>query len=180
MNRIRRASAENTAGPRDGGRTIRRARGFTLLEVLVTVLVLSLGLLGIAALQVASIRDTQGAYLKSQAVSRAYQIVDAMRANRESARDGDYADDFDEQAGSYCDIEDPTAVQSDLCAWEQALAASLPDGAGSVQVDSASGIATVCVRWAEPKRAHEIAVDKCSTADDDAEDRQVFELQTVL
>lgn len=145
-----------------------------------TVLVLSLGLLGIAALQVTSIRDTQGAYLKSQAVSRAYQIVDAMRANRERARDGDYADDFDEQAGSYCGIEDPTVVQSDLCVWERALAASLPDGAGSVQVDAASGIAAVCVRWAEPKRAQEIAVDRCSTAGDDGDDRQVFELQTVL
>lgn len=153
-------------------------RGVTLLEVLITVLVLSLGMLGIAALQIASVRDTQGAYLKSQAVNHAYQIVDAMRANRESANDGSYNDDFDEDEAGYCAIADPAAAEGDLCVWEQALAATLPEGAGSISVDG-DNVATVCVRWAEPIRAADVDGGSCSTGDDVA-GREYFELQTVL
>jgi type IV pilus assembly protein PilV len=150
------------------------------LEVLITLLVLSLGMLGIAALQIASVRATQGAYLKTQAVNRAYEIVDAMRANRDQAGGGAYDNDFDAGADGYCDIDDPAAAESDLCAWEQALAATLPGGAGSVSVDG-NDITTVCIRWAEPRRSVDVGGGNCSTGDgDDGADRQFFELQTIL
>lgn len=157
-----------------------RYRGFSLLEVLITVLVLSLGMLGIAALQIASVRDTQGAYLKSQAVNRAYEIIDAMRANRDQASGGAYDNDFEQSAGGYCDIEDPAVAESDLCAWEQALADTLPGGAGSVSVDG-NDVATVCVRWAEPIRTADVEGGDCSTGDGDGgAGREFFELQTLL
>lgn len=158
-----------------------REQGFTLLEVLITVLVLSLGLLGLAALQVTSIRDTQGAYLKGQAVNGAYQIIDAMRANRGDALAGDYDDDFPVGVDDYCGIQDPDAVASDLCDWERALDGALPDGQGAVAVDG-NGVATICVRWTEPRRGVEIASGQCSAVDDGDPDAnvQLFELQTVL
>lgn len=158
-----------------------REQGFTLLEVLITVLVLSLGLLGLAALQVASIRDTQGAYLKGQAVNGAYQIIDAMRANRDDALAGNYDDDFPAGVASYCGIQDPDAVASDLCDWERALDGALPSGQGAVDVDG-NGMATICVRWTEPRRSNEIASGQCSAVDDGdpADNVQLFELQTVL
>lgn len=156
-------------------------RGFTLLEVLITVLVLSLGMLGIAALQITSVRDTQGAYLKSQAVNRAYEIIDAMRANRDTAADdGAYDNDFDQVSGDYCDVSDPVIAEGDLCAWKQVLASTLPEGAGSVSVDG-NDIATICIRWVEPKRAASVDGGDCSTGNgDNADDRQFFELQTLL
>lgn len=164
----------------DGHSGAGREQGFTLLEVLITVLVLSLGLLGLAALQVASIRDTQGAYLKAQAVNGAYQIIDAMRANRDDALDGDYDDGFGAGVDSYC-VEDPAAVASDLCDWERTLDGALPNGQGAVDVDG-NGVATICVRWTEPRRSAEIASGQCSAVDDgDPDDNvQLFELQTVL
>jgi type IV pilus assembly protein PilV len=55
--------------------------GFTLLEVLITLIVLSVGLLGLAGLQTMSLRNNHDAYLRSQATIQAYDIVDRMRAS---------------------------------------------------------------------------------------------------
>lgn len=55
--------------------------GFTLLEVLITLIVMAIGLLGLAGLQVVSLRNNHGAYLRSQAITQSYDIVDRMRAN---------------------------------------------------------------------------------------------------
>ncbi|MBA1146523.1 type IV pilus modification protein PilV [Ectothiorhodospiraceae bacterium WFHF3C12] len=71
-------------------RPARQASGFTLIEVLVALLVLSLGLLGLAAMQAQGLRFNQSAYLRSQATYMAYDIIDRMRANREAAINGDY------------------------------------------------------------------------------------------
>lgn len=51
-------------------------RGFTLLEVLIGLLVLSIGLLGIANLQIKSLRYTQDAYLRSQVIILAQDLTD--------------------------------------------------------------------------------------------------------
>lgn len=58
-----------------------RQSGFTLIEILVAVLILSLGLLGLAGLQAASLRANHSAYLRSQATQLAYDMADRMRAN---------------------------------------------------------------------------------------------------
>ena len=55
--------------------------GFTLIEVLVAMLVLAVGLLGLAGLQATSLRNNQSAYNRSQATQLAYDIADRMRAN---------------------------------------------------------------------------------------------------
>src|SRR5262249_56408603 len=59
----------------------RRARGFTLIEALVALLVLSIGLLGVAALQLTSLRSNPSSSFRSQATLLAYDVVDRMRAN---------------------------------------------------------------------------------------------------
>jgi type IV pilus assembly protein PilV len=62
-----------------------RARGFTLVEVLVSLVILGLGLLGIAKLMLLSSHANDSAYLRSQATALAYEILDDMRANRQEA-----------------------------------------------------------------------------------------------
>ncbi len=57
------------------------ARGFTLFEVLISMLVLSIGLLGIAGMQMLALRGNTSAYLRSEAILRAYDIIDRIRAN---------------------------------------------------------------------------------------------------
>ncbi len=119
---------------------LRTARGFSLIEVLIAVLVLSIGLLGLAGMQAASLRFNHNAYMRSQATFLAHDVIERMRANRTQALAGAYAIGF---GGA------PTAgtvAGDDLTQWKARLAGELPQGDGSVAV-SAAGIATVEVRW---------------------------------
>ena len=60
----------------------RQATGFTLIEVLVSMIILAIGLLGLAALQGISLKDNQDAYLFSQANALAYEMSDRIKANK--------------------------------------------------------------------------------------------------
>ena len=62
-----------------------KSRGFTLIEILVAVLVLALGLIGLAALQATGIKNVQTAYNRSQAVHLAQDMADRIRANTSAA-----------------------------------------------------------------------------------------------
>jgi type IV pilus assembly protein PilV len=71
-------------------RTIIRPRGFTILEVLIALLVFSLGLLGMAGLLVISVKTNHSAYLRTQASFLAQSMGDRMRANVPRVWAGDY------------------------------------------------------------------------------------------
>ena len=66
-----------------------KSRGFTLLEILIAVGVLSIGLLGIAGLQALGQRSNHSAYLRSQATALAYDMIDRMRANKAGVQASD-------------------------------------------------------------------------------------------
>ena len=65
-------------------------RGVGLIEVLVAVLILSIGLLGLAGLQMRTLRDNQSALDRSVAVVETHFIADAMRADLNTARTGGF------------------------------------------------------------------------------------------
>lgn len=60
----------------------RHTTGFTLIEVLVSMIILALGLLGLASLQGISLKNNQDAFLFSQANALAYEMSDRIKANR--------------------------------------------------------------------------------------------------
>jgi type IV pilus assembly protein PilV len=64
--------------------------GFTMIEVLITVMVLSIGLLGLAALQTVGMRNTSHAYYRSQATVLGNAFIERMRANSTGVDNGDY------------------------------------------------------------------------------------------
>lgn len=66
-------------------RAFRRQSGTTMIEVLITVLVMAIGLLGLAALQGFSLQAGQSAYYRTQATNVAYEIADFARVNRSAA-----------------------------------------------------------------------------------------------
>lgn len=125
----------------------RSQRGLTLIEVLIAVLVLSIGLLGLAGLQATSLQFNHSSNLRSQATNLAYEMTDRMRANRDAALNGQY--------NLAIDAATPgtgTVPGADLAAWRTALATRLPSGEGSVAVDT-DGIATIVVRWDDSRGA---------------------------
>lgn len=122
--------------------------GFTLLEVLVAVLVLSIGLLGLAGLLASSIRNNQSAYQRTQATWLAYDIVDRMRVNRPAA----LASDYDTALGTPANCAaNPTLsgamAAQDLTGWKTLLACALPAGDGAVALNTATRQVTVTVQW---------------------------------
>jgi type IV pilus assembly protein PilV len=118
-------------------------QGFTLIEVLVALVILSVGLIGLAALQTGGLRNNNSALIRSQAVLAAEDILDRMRANRTDALDEDYDIGLgDPVGGTYTGM-----VQTDLTEWKNSLSLRLAEGDGSVDVSGV--IATVVVQWTE-------------------------------
>ncbi len=152
-------------------------KGFTLIEVLIAMLILAIGLLGLAGLQATSLRNNMSAYNRSQATLLAYDMADRMRAN--VADTSDLAD----QTASIYNTMVPTAAtvqnncklvagactaaqmaQNDLFEWNRSIAggpaesgpplmdaqpATLPLGQGTI-VGALSGqnmIYTITIGW---------------------------------
>lgn len=117
----------------------RSQQGFTLLEILVAVLVLSFGLLGLAGLQAASIRSNHSAYLRTQATHLAYDMADRMRANSAGVEGGYYNNPTLATTPSCYTASGCTAMalaRDDAARWNAELQALLPAGsAGVVCVD---------------------------------------------
>lgn len=119
--------------------TIKRQGGVSLIEVLVSALVVSIGLVGVAGLQVASLKNNQSALMRSQATALAYDLADRMRSNRAGAGSGFYDPDAAALKSGCVSTAGCTAqelAQNDLAQWKAALAANLPAGQGFVCIDS--------------------------------------------
>jgi type IV pilus assembly protein PilV len=133
--------------------------GFTLIEVLVSLVVLSIGLLGIGKLVLFSAHANDSAYLRGQATELAYEILDNMRANRETAVTQGYDTALTAvpaNPGS-CLAATCSPVQLalyDVYTWKMRLATqpsgqgTLPSGKGSVVTSTTTPTtATITVQW---------------------------------
>jgi type IV pilus assembly protein PilV len=155
----------------------RRTAGFTLIEVLVALVVLSIGLLGVAALQMVGLKGNLSASLRTQASYLADDIIDRMRANYTAAR-GPAGSGLQYQLGMGATAAtgtDPTAV-ADVTAWVAELR-TLPSGQGSISVDATTNIATVTIRWLDTRGGD---VSECTGAQLDNCTPLQFQTQTQL
>lgn len=121
--------------------------GVGLIEVLVAVLILAVGMLGVAALQATALRNSQSSLERSQAVVYSYAVLDAMRANQAAARAGAY-----DMAMQCKAVAGGTLAQSDRSTWLANLKSTLGDDAcGAIECQAVGGSdtrdCTVTVRW---------------------------------
>ena len=133
--------------------TKRNLQGFTMIEVLVAVVILAVGILGVAGLQGTSLRNTHSAHLRTQATSIARDMVERIRSNRDfalaSADNYHVALSATASSGTDCANGPCTATELatyDKNQWLQALD-SLPYGNGTVTVNPANRSATITVMW---------------------------------
>jgi type IV pilus assembly protein PilV len=113
-----------------------------LIEVLVSVLVVSLGLLGAAALQATALRSNQGSYERTQVSILSQSLFDAMRANLAGVDNGDY-----NTGGWACSaLAAGSLATSDLTRWVGDVRDQINPGACG-QVACVLRDCTVSVRW---------------------------------
>lgn len=105
---------------------VRASRGFTLFEVLVTIVILAVGLLGLALLQSTSLNSQLEAYQRAQAMLLLEDMANRIRVNSAAARAGAYADGtsygLEPAEEADCQAILTNAAARDLCQWEIALA----------------------------------------------------------
>ena len=113
--------------------------GFTLIEVLIAMLVLAVGLLGLAGLQATRLKNAQSAYNRSVATELAFDLADRMRANNTPNGLSVYISMLPVNALAQANCVAVSTLcpsnvmaQNDLYEWNLALVTTLPSGQGIV------------------------------------------------
>lgn len=109
------------------------------MEVLVSLLILSGGMLGMASVQTVSLRNNQTAYYRTQATSLSLDMVERIRANMTGVQNGSYDDVAGAATATCFTVAGCTSVQmanQDVLDWSAQVVAALPGGASVVCIDS--------------------------------------------
>jgi len=114
-------------------------RGLSMIEVLVAIVIISLGLLGMAGLQASGLRTSQSAFYRAQAAQFANDMAERMRANLGDARNYTLAMSASAPTGT-------TVRDRDRADWLARLQ-TLPSGDGSIAVDVPNNTVTIAVQW---------------------------------
>jgi type IV pilus assembly protein PilV len=146
----------------------RSQRGVGLIEVLVAVLVLSIGFLGMAAMQVKALSTNNDAMARSMVTVASYSILDAMRADRTAAVNGSYNGPV---AASNCPSAGSSLAGSQLSQWCGELRARLGD--------SAKGTVACAPMWSTANCTITVEFDD-SRAEAEADNAQQVVTQAML
>lgn len=120
-----------------------RQGGASLLEVLIALVILSIGLLGVAGMQLEGVRGAHEAQIRVQATNLAEAMMESLRADPERARRGEY--DVTLEPGEEAPSGSGVAAET-IADWRAMLTRALPEGGARVAV-SAEGEMRVSVSW---------------------------------
>ncbi|PPU76257.1 type IV pilus modification protein PilV [Xanthomonas cucurbitae] len=130
-----------------------RSQGFSLLEVLITIIVLAFGLLGFALLQTANVRFVQSANYRTQATNLAYDLLDQMRSNRfQSAWYTDATFSANTVTSTSCSrtLGNSVTIANNIARWKCQVVQALGEGA-SATVLNTNGQVTVGIAWGDQR-----------------------------
>lgn len=151
-----------------------RAAGFSLIEVMVAVLVLALGLLGMAALQSVSLRYNQSANYRTQATNLAYEFIDTARSysDRDLTNLVALVQNFTDWSAmcaigtppSYACASNDDALNCDRERWAQKICRTMPNGRGQVTLDTSLAAPQITVRlcWNDDRGLDPAITGDCS------------------
>lgn len=146
-----------------------------MIEVLVAVLVLAVGLLGVAGLQSMSLKNTSDVFFEQQSMSYSQDLINRIMANRNAADDGGYAATPPAaEPANDCSASDCTSAQMaawDLWQWNEALIngfASPPFAATTVGWDDVLGEYTVSITWDATGSGSGYTAPTCTSADNNS------------
>ena len=135
----------------------RQQKGSTLIEVLVTLFIMAVGLLGLASMQVISIKNVNNSQFRTLATDYAYDMAERMRANSSGVDAGEYDDlDTDSASNPNCTACSTSEMAKfDEYEWaslisQDVIAGGLPSGQGTVTENS--GVYDINISWDEQDR----------------------------
>lgn len=152
----------------------KNSSAFTLLEVMVALVIFSVGMLGLAGIQGIALKNNSTAYYRTIAMQLSYNMSDIIRANQ--ATDGSVAADFSSLSPTLitapskdCAVDDQTTdcnssemAKYDIYHWQKKLERKLPSGKG--KVSQTAGVYEITVMWDEERTG--ATGTNCGTAPD--------------
>lgn len=134
-------------------------RGLSLIEVLIAALILAIGLLGIAAMQAVTLRNSQSAFDRTQAVVLSYSMFDAMRANATAARANGYS------LAKTCAVPSAggTLVSRDQHLWLQSLKDTMGQSACGTISACVNNVCSITVEWNDSRASSGNAAQTLTT-----------------
>ncbi len=131
---------------------VKRVAGFTLVEVLIALIILSVGMLGIAGLYVHSMQAGRTSLFRHHAVTLAGDVADRIRANPRAAAAYGLAGANNNCVNGGIDCTPAQMAANDIDLWDQQAADTLPNGTVTVVFDNGVLPPTyeITVAWDEP------------------------------
>ena len=132
--------------------TAQRLRGFSLVEVLIALVIMSVGMLGIAGLYVQTMQAGRTSMLRHHAVTLAGDVADRIRANPRAGIAYEGAALDGSCVSGVVDCDEVAMAGHDILLWKQQAVATLPAGDVEITFDD-SGVPpvyTINVIWSEP------------------------------
>jgi len=130
--------------------------GFSLIEILISMLVTSIGLLGVAGLQTLSLRQNYGSSLLAQATFQNQNMIERMRSNMQGVNNGDYDNITGTEVDPNCSVNCSATqlADADAANWAALTKSSLNDAGNSTVTSTvqrnADNTFTVQITWREP------------------------------
>lgn len=144
----------------------KKHQGFTLIEVLVSLLIMTLGIVGVLKMQTQSLKSNQRAYFRTQADLLSRDMLARMQANKVAAREGEYEYTSTSKPSSAADCQttECSATQLakwDLYQWYEQVESQLPEGSATVEKFNGDNRYLISIRWDDYRTSQTLDTQNC-------------------